>query len=114
MNARISKTLLTIAGAAAIGLATLPSTAAAGEVHNRTNRQQTRIDNGVSNGSLTRREYIGDERRLDRVEYQRNRDLRNQNGHLTAGEKAHFNRELNRNSRDIYFTKHNLRDQPGH
>ena len=111
MNALISKTILTLTGAAAIALSVLPTAASAGEVNNRDNRQQARINQGVSSGQLTHGEYNRDERRLDRVELQRNRDLRNQGGHLTGYQKAHLNRELNRNSGDIYYTKHNINTQ---
>ena len=112
MNALISKTVLTLASAAAIALSTLPVAASAGEVNNRDNRQQARIDQGVRSGQLTHGEYNRDQLRLDRVENQRNRDLAKDGGHLTGRQDAHLNRELNRNSRDIYYTKHNVRTQP--
>jgi hypothetical protein len=113
MNVLFSKTLLALAGAASLALATSPCAASAGEISNRDHRQQARIDQGVRSGQLTQREYVRDQYRLDRVEVQRARDLRANDGHLTAGERAHLNRELNRNSQDIYFTKHNRATQPG-
>ena len=113
MNALLSKTILTVAGAAALALTALPSIASAGEVNNRDHRQQARIDQGVRSGQLTQREYNRDQNRLDRVENQRARDLRSDGGHLTRGQYAHLNRELNRNSNDIYFTKHDRATQPG-
>ena len=113
MNALISKTILTVAGAAAITLTALPSIASAGEVNNRDHTQQARINQGVRSGQLTQGEYNRDEHRLDRVENQRARDLRRDGGHLTPAQYSHLNRELNRNSNDIYFTKHNRATQPG-
>jgi hypothetical protein len=113
MNAIISKSILTVAGAAAIAFSALPSAASAGEVNNRDHRQQAIIDQGVKSGQLTQREYDRDQFRLDRVENQRARDLRADGGHLTRTQYAHLNRELNRNSNDIYFTKHNKATQRG-
>ncbi len=69
--------------------------------------QNARINQGVASGELTRREARGDRFRLDRVRFQDQRDRFHQNGRLTAAERRHQNRELNRNSGDIYRTKHN-------
>jgi uncharacterized protein involved in type VI secretion and phage assembly len=113
MNAFVSKAILTVAGTAAIALTALPSVASAGEVNNRDHLQQARINQGVASGELTKREYNRDQFRLDRVENQRARDLRKDGGHLTAAQYTHLNRELNRNSNDIYFTKHDKATQPG-
>jgi len=107
----VSKIILTAGAVAAFTAATLPSLAQAGEVHNRIERQQMRINQGVRSGQLTRGEYQRDDARLDRIQAQRRRDLRD--GHLSSAEKTQLNRELNRNSDDIYFTKHNRADQPG-
>jgi hypothetical protein len=113
MNTLFSKAILTAAGTAALALSLSPLAASAGEVNNRDHRQQARINQGVADGQLTRGEYFRDEARLDRVEAQRNRDLAKDGGHLTRGQYVHLNRELNRNSRDIYFTKHDRAHQPG-
>ena len=94
-------------------LGLLPVAASAGEVHNRVDRQQGRINQGVRSGQLTQREYVSDENHLDRINAQRNRDLRHDDGHLTAAQHNQLNRELNRNSERIYFTKHNRAHQPG-
>ncbi len=111
MNARISKTVLSLTGAAALALSLTPLAASAGEVYNRDQTQQQRIDQGVASGQLTRREYNRDESNLNRIEAQRNRDLRRDGGNLTPGQYVQLNRELNRNSRNIYFTKHNIYTQ---
>jgi hypothetical protein len=113
VNAIISKSILTAGAFAAFAAATIPLAASAGEVHNRVNNQQARINQGVRSGQLTQGEYDRDENHLDRINAQRDRDLRQNGGHLTSGEHYQLNHELNRNSNRIYFTKHNLRTQPG-
>lgn len=95
-------------------LAIVPLAANAGEVHNRLHRENQRINQGVSNGSLTYGEYHRLDRSADRIATQRNRDLKANGGTLTAAEKAQLNREQNNLSDRIYFDKHNGPDQPGH
>ena len=101
------------ASAAAVLATALPLTANAGEVQNRFNDQQHRINAGVADGQLTRGEYGRDESRLRNDERERNADLSRNGGHLTAGERTRLNRQLNRNSNGIYFTKQNRARQPG-
>jgi hypothetical protein len=79
----------------------------------RAERQQDRIQQGVRSGQLTFSEFRRDEARLHAIHQQRMAYLRRNDGHLTAGERARLQRELNRNSQRIWFTKHNLPDQPG-
>jgi hypothetical protein len=98
--------------AGALTAATLPLAAQAGEVHNRVDRQQARIAQGVRSGQLTRGEYDSVENHEDAINAQRRRDLRADGGHLTPGQQSQLNHELNRNSNRIYFDKHNLRRQP--
>jgi hypothetical protein len=113
MNTLFSKTILSAAAVVALGAAMLPGAAQAGEVNNRVNRQQGRINQGVASGQLTGREYNHDENRLDRINASRQADLAKNGGHLTPGERYNLNRRLNGNSNQIYFTKHDLRHQPG-
>lgn len=105
-NARFVVSLATIG----IALSTMLP-AQAGEVQNRIDRQQQRINQGVQSGQLTHAEYARDESHLRSDERARNRDLRLHGGHLTAAERAHLNRRLSRNSDRIYDTKHNLNHQ---
>jgi hypothetical protein len=88
-------------------IALVPLAASAGEVENRIHDQQARINQGVRDGSLTAGEYRRVDGSLDRIQAQRNRDLRANGGHLTPGEYAHLNREENRLSDRIAFDKHN-------
>jgi hypothetical protein len=88
-------------------VALIPLAARAGEVENRVHNEQTRINQGVRNGSMTYGEYHRTEGRLDQIQAQRNRDLRRDGGHLSAGQHAQLNHEENRLSSRVYFDKHN-------
>ncbi len=88
-----------------------PLAANAGEVENRIHRQNARIDQGVRSGSLTYGEYHRLDTRLDHIQAERNRDLRRDDGHLTAGQKTRLNRQENRLSSHIWFDKHNAAHQ---
>ncbi len=106
--------LIVRAGAFAAAVAVIfPVAADARPVRDRFARQQQRIDQGVASGQLTSAEYNRDQVRLNRDEALYRRDLRSNHGHLTRVERVNLNARLNRNSRDIYFTKHNRVDQPG-
>jgi len=107
------KSILTAGVAAVIASATLPGIAQAGEVQNRINRQQARINQGVRSGQLTQKEYNRDERHLNAIRAKRNADLAKNGGHLTAAEQRRLNGRLNTSSHRVYFTKHNLKKQPG-
>jgi hypothetical protein len=84
-----------------------PLAASAGEVENRIHREDARINQGVRNGSLTSGEYRRLDNGADRLQAERNRDLRRNDGHLTAAEDRRLNRQENRLSDRIYFDKHN-------
>jgi len=84
-----------------------PLAASAGEVEQRIDNQQSRINQGVRSGSLTYGEYHRLDGGLDRVQAERNRDLRRDDGHLTAAQHNQLNRQENNLSDRIYFDKHN-------
>ena len=90
-----------------MGAAMIASTMQAGEIWNRRENQLDRIAQGVRSGQLTARETG----RLENKEANLNREIRNDrrndNGHLTGGERAQINRQQNRLSGDIYRDKHN-------
>jgi hypothetical protein len=92
-------------------IAFIPMVASAGEVENRVHDQQSRINQGVHNGSMTYGEYDRTESRLDQIKAQRNHDLRANDGHLTGREDAQLNHEENNLSDRIYFDKHNRFNQ---
>jgi hypothetical protein len=83
-----------------------PLAANAGEVQNRINNENARLNQGWRSGQLTRGEYHRLDNRLDRIQTERNRDLRRNGGHLTPGEYARLNRQENRVSGAIYREKH--------
>jgi hypothetical protein len=88
-----------------VGVVAIPTIAAAAPVGQRLNNQQERIYNGVSNGSLTPREYQRLERRDDAITAQYYRDRRDGHG-LTAAERWRLQHRLNQQSRSIYRNKH--------
>ena len=78
-----------------------------GEVEQRIDNQQHRINQGVRSGQLTYGEYHRLDNGLDHIQGQRARDLRRNDGHLTPAEYRQLNREQNRLSDRIWFDKHN-------
>lgn len=60
---------------------------------------------------MTYGEYRSVENHDRAINAQRERDLRNDGGHLTPAQYHQLNRELNNNSERIYFDKHNIRKQ---
>ena len=69
--------------------------------------QQTRIQNGMQNGSLTNREAS----RVEAGQARTDRKISNAaaDGHVGAAEQGRVQRTENRQSRDIYRKKHNAR-----
>jgi septal ring factor EnvC (AmiA/AmiB activator) len=103
----------TLVAAALLASLVAPLAASAdGEVEQRIDNQQHRINQGVRNGSLTQREYRRLDNGLDRIEAQRRRDLRD--GKLSPAEYRQLNREENRLSDNIYFQKHDRQHQRRH
>lgn len=96
-----------------LALGALPAFAqSSAEIQQRKDNQQERIANGVRSGQLT----PGETRNLESKEAGLNREERNMraqdNGHLTAADKAKLNRQQNHLSKDIYDKKHNARTRP--
>ena len=87
-----------------------PLAANAGEVQNRINHEQQRLNQGAEHGTLSWPEYRQLDNRLDSIQSQRNRDLRRDDGHLTASQYRQLNREENQLSDHIWYDKH---DGPG-
>jgi hypothetical protein len=96
-----------------LALGALPAFAqSSAEIQQRKDNQQERIANGVKSGQLT----PGETRNLESKEAGLNREERNMraqdNGRLTAADKAKLNRQQNHLSKDIYDKKHNARTRP--
>ncbi len=83
----------------------VPFAAEAGPIQNRINRQESRIYQGVKNGSISTKEYKSIDRRVDSIEAARLRKI-NSGGKLTTSEKNRLNRRLNNTSRSIYRDRH--------
>ena len=83
-----------------------PTAASAGPLQNRLNRQDRRIFHGVQNGSISGKEYRRLDRRADKLQAKRYRNVRDGGG-LTFREGVRLNRALNRQSKTIYRAKYN-------
>lgn len=77
------------------------------QVNNREARQQQRIANGISNGTVNSKEATHLEKRETALQNQEQKDMTKHNGHLTKAEQAHLNQRENRISKSIYKDKHN-------
>lgn len=76
------------------------------EVNSRLNNQNRRIDEGVENGSLTKRQ-AGQLHREDRAIRAEERAIASEHGgHITKGEQRMLNRQENRVSHQIHKEKH--------
>ncbi|CAN1212131.1 hypothetical protein TUMEXPCC7403_18135 [Tumidithrix helvetica PCC 7403] len=81
-----------------------PTSASAGEVANRLERQQERIYKGVQQGQISPAEYQNLQRREASINTQRQNAL--SDGHLSAQEYRQLNRREDRVSRSIYRDRH--------
>jgi hypothetical protein len=79
------------------------------EVNKRIENQKDRIEAGVADDQLTRREAARVERHDKQIHAQEKKDRQENGGNLTNKEKRQLNRELNRNSREIARERHNNR-----
>jgi hypothetical protein len=82
-----------------------PLAAQAGSIQNRINHQETRIYQGVKNGSISQQEYKHLDRRIDKIEAARLRAI-SSGGKFTKAEKYRLNHRLNNTSNSIYHDKH--------
>ena len=93
--------------AAALALTTIASATYAGEVYNRLQNQQARIQQGIRNGQLTQGEAMHLERREATINARRNADLAAHGGHLTQGDYRRLNAREDSVSGQIYVDRHN-------
>ncbi len=100
MNSRLT---LIATAIALFGIAGL-SSAEAGVIKNREERQQKRIAEGIESGELTAKEATRLEAGQAKIEADRQKAL--SDGTMTKREKAKLTREQNRASRRIYRQKH--------
>jgi hypothetical protein len=76
------------------------------QVNGREANQQSRIANGVKNGSLSPKQTSNLENREASVQNREKKDMAAHNGHLTKAEQNGINRQQNRISKSIYKDKH--------
>ncbi len=72
------------------------------EVERRIDRQQSRVDQGVSDGQINARQAARDDAKLGREQSSLNRDMAHDHGHITRAEQRRLNHRLNRGSRTIH------------
>lgn len=111
MNVFRTATLATLV-AAGVTLSSAPAFAGPAGVNRRQARQQARIYQGVRSGSLTLRETERLEAREGRIAAIEARDRRSGGG-LSPREHAQLERDLNRESRNIYNQKHDAQTRGG-
>ena len=99
MNRTLIAAALSLACAGAFAQTTAASTT------QRDVNQQTRIENGLKDGSLNTREAAKLENEESHVDRLQAKDLKN--GKLSAGERAQLNAAQNKVSRDIAADRHN-------
>jgi len=76
------------------------------EVNQRLDNQQSRIQQGEANGTMTGKQAARDERHDENIAQRESADEAKHNGHITKGEQRRLNRAENRNSKRIYRQKH--------
>lgn len=74
---------------------------------NRLERQHDRIQQGVANGTVSKKEHRKLAKEGRRINRQRKRDLRKDGGHLTKKDRRKLEKEENHRSNQIYQDKHN-------
>ncbi len=77
------------------------------QVDSRERHQDSRIANGDRSGELTHGETARLDRRENRIQRAKARDMRADGGHLTKAEQRNLNRRQDHVSRDIRRDKHN-------
>jgi hypothetical protein len=95
-----------IVGAAGVAAAQPPAPGA-WDLTRREAWLQERIDGGVANGSLTRREQHRVQRELRRIRHDEHRLRRREGGVLREGDVARLERRLDELSDHVRWAKHN-------
>jgi hypothetical protein len=85
---------------------TVPDHPRVNEVNQRLDNQQARINQGLTNGTMTGKQAARDEAHDANIAKRESVDEAKHNGHLTKGEQRRLNKSENRNSRRIYRQKH--------
>ncbi len=93
--------------AAAFAFACIIPAAHAGEVYNRLQNQQARINQGIRSGQLTPGETYHLQQREATINARRQADLAAHGGHLTPGDYRRLNAREDSVSGQLYVDKHN-------
>ena len=108
----MNRILVTVfAGALLAGTAAMADDVKKPEVNRRETRQQKRIGQGVTNGSLTAKETKNIEKKEVAVHKEIREERKENGGKLTPEEKKQVNQQQNKLSREIYRKKHNDKQQ---
>ena len=75
------------------------------QVERRIERQQARVDKGVSAGQITAGQAARDDAKLAREQTSLNKDMATDNGHITRAEQRNLNRRLNAGSARIHHQR---------
>ncbi|HEY6618310.1 MAG TPA: hypothetical protein VIY68_02085 [Steroidobacteraceae bacterium] len=90
-----------------VGVAqTVPDHPRVNEVNQRLDNQQTRINQGLANGTMNSKQAARDETHDANIAKRESVDEARHNGHLTKGEQHRLNKSENKNSHRIYNQKH--------
>src|ERR1700731_5387960 len=98
----IKSKALTLAGicgvlGSSMGMAqTVPDHPRVNEVNQRLDNQQTRINQGLANGTMTGKQAARDEAHDANIAKRESVDEAKHNGHLTKGEQQRLNKSLNK------------------
>ena len=94
----------------ATGIVLGVSTVSMAGINHREHREQQRINQGIRNGELTRREAVRLEQGMAKIRTDE-RYARLSGGGISPRERARLDREMNRESRAIYRQKHDGQDR---
>jgi hypothetical protein len=72
----------------------------------RLDRQHNRIENGVKDGKITKKEHRKLAKEGKEINHQRKADLKKDGGRLTHKQRKHLEKEENHRSGQIYNDKH--------
>ena len=72
------------------------------EVERRIDRQQARVDRGVSAGQINAAQAARDDAKLGREQASLNKDMAGDKGHITKAEQRNLNKRLNKGSATIH------------
>jgi hypothetical protein len=101
-----ASTVLAILGSSAVFAQDVPDHPRVNEVNQRLDNQQTRIDQGLANGTMSGKQAARDEAHDANIAKRESVDEAKHGGHLTKGEQRRLNRSLNKNSQRIHNQKH--------